>query len=95
MYDPERNVIAAMIELAIADMRRTADPKARANATVWLGSQAATRWFCEVDIDQGSALRAMGWADHAQELLSNGVSLTEQERQVLEQGVAELIPSPR
>ena len=90
MSDPNRNVIAAMIEEAIADLKRKRDPKARAKAAIWFASQAATGWLLWLDLDQARVLRAIGWPNHAREVLSNGAELTDQERAVLRRGLEEL-----
>ena len=57
----------------------------RRSATLWLASKAAARWFDHVGVDQTTGLHAVGWAQHARELLAGEV--TPVERTVLAMGV--------
>ena len=63
-------------------------PKMRINATTWLASTSATRWFEDCDFDQGYALSKRGWATHAYELLTReDVMLSPKETKVLSDGL--------
>ena len=63
-------------------------PKMRINATTWLASTRATRWFEDCGLDQAYALGKMGWADHAFELLTReDVVLNAKQTGVLSDGL--------
>jgi hypothetical protein len=66
----------------------------RIEATVWLASKGATRWFDCCGLDQRYALGRMGWCSHAQGLLEDeSVYLGAEKTQVLELGLDALRPS--
>ena len=66
----------------------------RIEATVWLASRGATRWFDCCGLEQKYALGKMRWSSHAQELLEEGSAhLSPAKIQVLERGLDALRPS--
>jgi hypothetical protein len=68
---PETAIACTMIASAIKEMRdRDASHiRDRIDATVWLATKAATRWFEVTGIAQSYALTGMGWTGHANHLL--------------------------
>ena len=58
----------------------------RVEATVWLASSRAIRWFDACGLDQAYTLFKVGWPTHARELLDD-VDLDPEQTQVLELGL--------
>lgn len=98
--DGDRALAAGLLRQAVKDMRDTSvQSKAqlrhsrdrgelRVEATVWLGSKAATRWFDVIGVEQHYALQKAGWGKHAEELLAAGGPLIGPEsRVVMEMGL--------
>jgi hypothetical protein len=66
----------------------------RIEATVWLGSTLATRWFDCCGLEQEYALGKMRWSSYAQGLLEDkSICLGAERTQVLELGLDALRPS--
>jgi len=66
----------------------------RIEATVWLASKGATRWFDGCGLEQKYALGKMRWSSHAQELLEEGSAhLSTAKIQVLERGLDAVGPT--
>ena len=91
-------LVLAVIHQATKEMRDTRPTatqqlgrdklKLRIEATVWLASTQATRWFEGCDLDQGYALGRMRWARHARELLEDeSIFLGRDKTRVLELGL--------
>lgn len=82
-----------MLERAVLDMRGRwslgSASKARREATLWLGSSEATKYFDWLDLDQPTMLVGMGWPEHARRLLDEG-GLAGHERELLQVGLAAL-----
>jgi len=69
--DPEVAVACGVLATAVRDMRRRSPSQIRhrIDATVWLGSNAATLWFDAARTEQLYGLRRVDWPAHAQHLL--------------------------
>lgn len=65
---PYKNLVCAMVLKALQDMERGA-PGTMPNATIWLATRSATRWFDMAGVDQLTALRRKKWYRHAQTVL--------------------------
>lgn len=66
----------------------------RVEATAWLASSQATRWFDACGLEQEHALWKIGWAAHAKELISDEtIDLTPARARVLELGLDALDPT--
>jgi len=98
--DGDRALAAGLLRQAVKDMQNTSEQsqaqlrhsrdrgELRVEATVWLGSKAATRWFDVVGVEQHYALEKAGWGKHAEELLAAGGPLIGPEsRVVMEMGL--------
>ncbi len=101
-----RALAVAMVCHAVKDMRDTGVESAtqlrygrgkielRLDATVWLASKSAIRWFDHIGIEQLYGLWRMGWEDHAKEFLANeDINLSPEEHLVLELGLDALQPA--
>jgi hypothetical protein len=66
----------------------------RIEATVWLASKGATRWFDCCGLEQDYALGKMRWSTHAQGLLEDkSICLGHERTRVLELGLDVLHPN--
>lgn len=94
----------ALIDHAAREMRDTRPSstqklsrdklKLRVEATVWLASTQAIKWFDGCDLDQAYALGRMKWAGHARELLDDeSVFLGRERARVLELGLDSVGPT--
>jgi hypothetical protein len=104
--DGWRTLAAVVVAQAAKDMRRQKGrgsvvrhlrydkERLRIEATVWLASKGATRWFDCCGLEQKYALDKMRWSSHAQGLLEDkSICLGAESTKVLELGLDALGPS--
>jgi len=93
LMDGYRRLALAVILRAVRDMcrhgaRNTTAPTdlEHKQATIWLASTRATKWFDLVDMSQGDVLWRSEWPQYAEKLLETA-QMTDGQRKVLTEGI--------